>query len=68
MSEPDAVAEVDKHACIGAGLCMEIAPGAFEFGPDEKAEFHPEAGADRGTLLEAQQSCPAAAIRVLEKS
>ncbi|MEA2275209.1 MAG: 4Fe-4S single cluster domain of Ferredoxin [Solirubrobacteraceae bacterium] len=62
MSENRAAADVDRHACIGSGNCLDIAPGAFEFDDDDKAYFVESSSPDRDTLIDAQQACPAGAI------
>ncbi|MGW4566743.1 ferredoxin [Streptomyces sp. NPDC004561] len=62
--------EVDREACIGAGLCAWNAPEVFE--QDEEGLSRVRAGAgsgegpDEDTLDEALSACPAQAIRLTE--
>jgi ferredoxin len=58
-------ARVDRDLCIGAAMCVSIAPEVFEL--DNKGLSHvvnPGAGSDE-QLREAAETCPAQAI-VLE--
>ena len=64
MSDAKPKAEVDKRACIAAGMCLEVAPGSFRLGEDGLAEFVPSADVDYDDLVDAQQSCPSGAITV----
>ena len=50
--------KVDKDLCIGCGLCTGVAPGAFAFGDDGKAEVV----GDDPAVEEAKESCPVGAI------
>jgi ferredoxin len=68
MSNTQPEAEVDRHACIGSGNCLEIAPDAFKFGDDDTAYFDPSGQVERSTLIDAQQACPAGAIRLIEQA
>jgi ferredoxin len=62
--------EVDREACIGAGLCAWNAPEVFE--QDEEGLSRVRAGAgsgqgpDEDALDEALSACPAQAIRLAE--
>jgi ferredoxin len=63
-----AAADVDRHACIGSGNCLDIAPDAFRFDEDDKAYFVEGSDPDRDTLIDAQQACPAGAISLREQA
>ncbi len=59
---------IDRAACIGAGTCVVIAPKAFELDKDgiavtlaTSSEHTDEA------LLQAAQSCPTQAIKLLDE-
>jgi ferredoxin len=67
MSDTPAAADVDRHACIGSGNCLDIAPDAFQFDEEDKAYFVESSDPDRSTLIDAQQACPAGAITLRER-
>ncbi|MEA2254839.1 MAG: 4Fe-4S single cluster domain of Ferredoxin [Solirubrobacteraceae bacterium] len=68
MSDNRAAADVDRHACIGSGNCLDIAPEAFQFDDDDKAYFVESSSPDRETLIDAQQACPAGAIQLRDRA
>jgi ferredoxin len=57
-------AAVDREKCIGAGNCVEVAPGVFRLDEEKKAVVFDAAlaDADRDTLVEAADVCPTLAI------
>lgn len=57
------VAEIDEFACAAHGDCVDIAPEAFAL--DDVARVIGTAPDDR--LLEAAETCPSTAIRILER-
>lgn len=59
-------ARVDKAACAGCGVCVEMCPAVFAMGPDDTAVVKvdpvpPEAEAD---CRDAADQCPTGAIVV----
>ena len=54
--------EIDEAACVAHGDCIDIAPDAFEL--DEVVRVVGTAPDD--VLLEAAESCPSTAIRILD--
>ncbi len=54
--------EIDEAACLAHGDCAEIAPDAFEL--DEVVRV--VGTAPDAVLLEAAESCPSTAIRILD--
>ena len=52
---------VDKN-CISCGLCLNEAPGVFQFNDEEKAYVFKQASADDASALSAMESCPVEAI------
>lgn len=58
--------EVDREACIGAAPCFAIAPKVFKIDNENKAVVVDEKGADDKTILEAAQSCPVNAIKIID--
>lgn len=57
---------VDKVLCIGAGICVEVAPTVFSFDEDGKAETPPEVEAPLTKLLDAAKGCPVLAITLID--
>lgn len=56
-------AEVDPSACIGCGLCTDLAEGIFQINDSGVAEAIAEASDDqKDAVQEAIDSCPAHAI------
>ncbi|MFJ6697539.1 ferredoxin [Streptomyces sp. NPDC091272] len=56
--------EVDRGVCIGSGMCVNTAPGAFRL--DTARQSHPT-GPDRDAnedVLAAAESCPVEAITI----
>lgn len=59
-------AHVDQDTCIGCGLCPGICPEVFELKDDGKAHaIEDDVPSDmENAAVEAQESCPVAAITV----
>lgn len=59
---------IDKHRCIGAETCIQIAPTAFAWSPEELGKAVPldPASVEDEILLEAEAACPTNAIIVEE--
>ncbi len=58
--------EVDQDMCVGSGLCVEVAKGAFKLNDEDKAEVDDPTAVSVEELREAQEQCPVAAILVEE--
>ncbi len=58
--------EVDRDKCIGAAVCVSIAPEKFELDADNKATVKKEGNVDDKEILLAAQSCPTQAITVFD--
>jgi len=56
--------EVDHEYCYGAQNCALAAPGVFEYDEDGKAVVSNLGAATVAQLREAEDNCPAAAIRL----
>lgn len=73
--------KVDENLCIGSGSCVVLASEYFDLNDDGKAEVKPSPKAKpkgselvldvkesgKKKLLEAAQSCPAQAIRIVDE-
>lgn len=57
---------VDRQKCTGEGICVGIAPETFALDEEQIAVVMDPDAADRETLVEAAQSCPQDAIRVID--
>jgi ferredoxin len=57
---------VDRSRCTGEGICVGIAPAVFELDDEGIAVVVDPEGAERETIIEAAESCPSAAITVVE--
>jgi ferredoxin len=59
---------VDKHRCIGAETCIQLAPTAFGWAEEElgKAVVLDSASVEDELLREAVAACPTAAIVIDE--
>ncbi|MGW1077576.1 ferredoxin [Streptomyces sp. NPDC002537] len=55
---------VDRHLCVGSGLCAATAPDAFRL--DEARRSHPteETTPPSDAVLEAAEGCPVEAITI----
>ena len=53
---------IDRDRCVGAAMCVAMAPGSFTIDAEGKAvvTLHPADAADR--LRQAAEECPAAAV------
>jgi ferredoxin len=58
--------EVIREKCISAASCVAIAPGVFQLDEEGIAQVISQAGGDDDTKLLAAQSCPTAAIIVID--
>lgn len=58
---------VDREKCIGSGMCSASAPDHFDLTDGRAQPVHPELDADE-LVLEAAESCPVEAIRLVELS
>jgi ferredoxin len=59
--------EIDRSLCSGFGSCADLAPEAFELGPDGVARARVERAVDEA-VLDAAGSCPMGAITVVDLS
>lgn len=59
-------AEVSEDLCVGVGMCTHVAPGAFKRNPEGQSEFREEGEWTAEALREAAESCPMAAITIIE--
>ncbi|MEX2457702.1 MAG: ferredoxin [Actinomycetota bacterium] len=59
---------IDKHRCIGAETCIQLAPTAFGWDPEElgKAVLVDPSTVEDEMLLEAEAACPTGAIIIDE--
>ncbi|MFF7730037.1 ferredoxin [Streptomyces sp. NPDC008001] len=56
---------VDRSACIGSGICAALAPESFRL-EDERSRPRRDTTEPGEAVLDAADSCPAAAITVTE--
>lgn len=57
--------ELDQSVCCGGRMCVEAAPGAFEFTSRGVAAVRPNAGqVDLEVLSDAARNCPVMCITV----
>jgi ferredoxin len=61
---------VDQNACTGSGMCLGVAPGHFEFGPDRRSRpraalVDPD-GAAAAAIADAAECCPMVAITIVD--
>lgn len=59
--------EVSHDLCVGTSMCVQIAPGAFRLDSEGLSEFEEAGEWDVEDVLEAVDSCPMSAIRVVEE-
>lgn len=59
---------LDRARCIGAESCIQIAPTAFRWKPDElgKVELLDPSSVEEDLLREAAVACPTLAIELVE--
>lgn len=57
--------EIDEHTCIASGMCGALAPEFFELGDQVSHPIADDVEPDE-IVLDAADSCPAAAITVTE--
>ncbi len=58
--------EIDRDKCIGAAVCVSIAPEKFELDSDNRATVKEGGNVDDKEILLAAQSCPTQAITVFD--
>lgn len=58
--------EVIREKCIAAASCVAIAPGVFRLDEEQIAAIISQDGNDDETKLLAAQSCPTAAIIIID--
>jgi len=60
-----AMVEANRRVCVGSGMCVAIAPGAFELGEDRKVQVrNPLVDTELDDLLDADDGCPVSAITI----
>jgi len=57
-------ATVSHDLCVGVGMCMQHAPGAFDFDDDGLSVFQPDGEWTDEEVEEAVDGCPTSAIRL----
>ena len=57
----------DKKACIGCGLCASVCPENWVMDSDGKAKPLKTEVDEVGNNKDAQDSCPVACIKIIEK-
>ena len=56
--------EVDHMRCVGAAMCVELAPGVFALNHWRRSEVVDPEGDTLADILEAAGNCPTSAIAV----
>jgi ferredoxin len=59
-------AKVDRDMCIGAAICISIAPAVFELDNEGKSRVVDQTAGDEEMLREAVDNCPAQAITLVD--
>lgn len=57
---------VDRDICIGAATCISLASDVFELDNEQKAVVIDPDASDLDKIMEAAQSCPVDAIKVVD--
>jgi ferredoxin len=57
-------AAVSHDLCVGVGMCMQHAPGAFDFDDEGLSVFQPDGEWTDDQVEEAADGCPTSAIRL----
>ncbi len=57
---------VNRDKCIGAGSCVDIAPGVYELDVHKKAVVIDGESVDLDTLITSADGCPTLAISVYD--
>ena len=57
-------ATVSHDLCVGIGMCMQHAPGAFDFDDEGLSVFRPDGEWTDEEVEEAADGCPTTAIRL----
>jgi ferredoxin len=55
-------ATVSHDLCVGVGMCMQHAPGAFDFDDEGLSVFQPDGEWTDDQVEEAADGCPTSAI------
>ena len=55
---------VSHDLCVGVGMCMQHAPGAFDFDDEGLSVFRPDGEWADEEVEEAADGCPTSAIRL----
>lgn len=63
--KPKVSVTVDLGRCVGAGVCIAMAPKTFDIGPDQLTAVLEPPGDALSVLLRAEDECPMQAITVL---
>ena len=58
---------VDRLRCIGAGNCVDAAPGVFQLDEKELSIIINPFGAPPDTIVTAAESCPVDAIKIIDE-
>jgi len=58
---------VDRLRCIGAGNCVDAAPGVFQLDEKDISVIINPFGAPPDTIVTAAESCPVDAIKIIDE-
>ena len=58
---------VDRLRCIGAGNCVDVAPGVFQLDEKDTSIIINPAGAASDTIVSAAENCPVDAIKIIDE-
>jgi len=58
---------VDRLRCIGAGNCVDAAPGVFQLDEKDIAIIANPLGAPPDTIVTAAEHCPVDAIKIIDE-
>jgi ferredoxin len=53
---------IDRDRCVGAAMCVAVAPGSFAIDPDGKAVTTLHLADEAGRARQAAEECPAGAV------
>lgn len=67
MADPFEV-HLDDTACIGSGMCRDIAPAVFVLGERGKSTVSEPMGDRLDVVLESAENCPGGAIVVTDRA
>ncbi len=54
----------DREKCVGAGICIDVAPKSFDIGTDQLTDLLDPPGDTLEVLKKAEDECPMQAISV----